>query len=77
MPYSSYKVPVVYVDPCVVSWFILFGNFDSASAALLFSPWIYLIYSPYSSNMILHHNTLSVLKFLYVTFLWLIYFFNC
>ena len=73
---SSYIVSILYLDSCVVSWFTLFGNFDSASTAMFSSPFIYLISGPYSSNISLHCNTLSVLKFLHVKFSWSVYIFN-
>ena len=56
------------MDSCVVSWFPLMGNIDSDSATMFFLPWIYSISGPYSSNMILHHNTLSILNNLQVRF---------
>ena len=77
MLYSSNIVSVVYVDLCVVSLFLLLGNIDSASAAIFFSPRIYSISGPFSSNISLHCNALSLLKFLHVKIYWSVYIFIC
>ena len=76
VPYSSDVVSVVYAVLCVVSLLPLLGNRDSASAAMFFLPGIYSISKPYSSNINLYRNTLSVLNFLHVKFLWSVYIFN-
>ena len=72
--YSSNIVFVKYVDSCVVSWFLLLGHHDSAYAAILFSPGVYSICRPYSSNISFHRNTRSVLNFLHVIFLRSVFF---
>ena len=68
MSKSSDIVSILYIDSCVVSWFPLLLHRDSASAATFFSPDIYSISGPYSPNIIHDRNTLSVLKFLRLTF---------
>ena len=77
MSYISDIFYVKYVDSFVVSWFLLLGNHDSASAAIFSLPGIYSISGTYYYNISLNHNTLSVFKFLRVTFLWSVDIFNC
>ena len=38
MIYSSKIVSIVFVESCVVSWFLFWGNWDRASAALFSHP---------------------------------------
>ena len=73
--YSSDIGYVKYVDSCVASLFPLLGNRYSASAAMFSLPGIYSISGPYLSNISLHRNTISVLKFLHVIILWSVYIF--
>ena len=73
MSYIYDIVSVVYVDSCVVFGLPLIGSRDSVSETIFLLPGIYSISGLYSSSMSLHRNTLSVLKFLHVRFLWSVY----
>ena len=64
---------ILKVYLCVVFWLSMFGNHDRVSCAIYFSPRIFSISELYYSSMNLHCNTLLLLKYSYVRFLWSVY----
>ena len=84
VPFGSYytwyilrNVSLIQLESCVNFGCPFDSNVDIASATMFLAPGMYWISGPYYSSFNLNSNTLSILKFLQVMFLWSLYTLSC
>ena len=66
-------ISILKVYLCVVFWLSMFGNHDRVYSPIYFSPRVFSIYGLYYYSMNIHCNTLLLLRYSNVRFLWSVY----